>query len=262
MEFSNNDYGYQAELHDSVGFKRSAVGDLSIGSLIGDAWSLTRDNLLETVGGMLLVFGITYGVQMVMTIGIYIALLGGMLAFGGLAEVIGPEAAGILAMVAGGFGYMLLIAVMMAIQALAFGVYQMLWLKVIRGQDQKINYVAALKSIMLPLMLSSVIVFGATMAGMLAFVIGAYVVALGLIMTTYLIVDHQASAMEAAKGSWKLMDGHKLQMFVLALALGGVNLVGMLACGIGMMVTVPLSIGTIALFYNRIARAGNAYLNH
>ena len=103
--------------------------------------------------------------------------------------------------------------------------------------------------------------FAATMAGSLALLIGAYVVMLGLIFTPYIIFDWGLPATQALRESWNVMRGHKVQLLVLFFALFAVNMLGLLTCGAGMLVTIPVSVGAMTLFYDRIARPGNVFLH-
>ncbi len=240
--------------------QRAEPGDVSVGVLISDAWQLVRANPLETVGGFVAVMGIIYGMQFVFTIGIYAAVAVLMFGFIALGEVIGQDAAGVLAIIGGGFGYMTMVATMVVLQTLALAVYQMFWLKIVRGQTESIRFGQVLRYAAAPLALSALLTTIATMVGMLGLIIGAYIVMLGLMFTQTIVWDHRLGAVDAMKRSWTLMDGNKLQLFVLMLAVTLLNIAGAMMCGVGMFVTAPLSVGVIVSFYDRIATPGNAYL--
>ncbi len=249
----------QPELHDS--YARDIAGDLSIGGLIGDSWSLIKEHTVETVGGFLLAMGVVYGLQAVITIGIYALMLGGMLAFTLAVEVVGESVATVFAVIGGVFGYSIFLTLIVVVQGLAFAAYQAMWLKLVRGESRKMDFAGFFRAFALPLTLGSLLQLCAAMVGSLALLIGAYVVMLGLFFMPFLVFDWGLTARQALSASWKLSSGYKLNLLVLMLALCGVNMLGMVTCGAGMLVTLPLSVGTFALFYDRIARPGNVYLD-
>ena len=247
-------------VNEYTSIKRGAAGDLSPTTLISEAFEHLKQKPVEIVGGFLLAMGVLYAIQGVFTVAIYALIFGGVLAMTALSEVIGPDAAGILALISGGFAYMIMLATIVVLQTYAMAVYQMFWMKIVRGQADKVQYARVLRRCAIPLAMSALLVTGATLLGSLALIIGAYIVMLGLMFTSTIIWDHGTSAVDAMKKSWEVMSGHKLQMFLLVLLLCVLNLVGMLMCGFGMLVTAPVSMGALATFYNRIAVAGNAYL--
>lgn len=65
----------------------------------------------------------------------------------------------------------------------------------------------------------------------------------------YLLVDRDVTAAESLKLSWKIMDGRIMQFLALVLTLWLVNLCGLLAMGIGLFITVPLTYVSTAVYY-------------
>lgn len=244
---------------DEVALGKAATQSLGAFDLLGDSWNLVKDKLLETVGGLLLAFGVAGGVQMALSIGMYVFLMGGMV--GGIA--LGEANSGIGAAVMFGgmaIAYLAMIIAMIVTQTLAMAAYQLFLLRVVRGQSTSFSDLKAIKPVIVPLLGSTILTFFAAFAGSMLLVIPGIILTLGFAMTTYVILDKNLGAVEAMKASWRIMSGHKLQFFVLGLALSLLNIVGMMACGLGTLLTMPMGMVAIAMFYNRIAEAGNAYI--
>jgi Protein of unknown function (DUF975) len=78
-------------------------------------------------------------------------------------------------------------------------------------------------------------------AGFLLLVVPGVIAALGLGFAPYLVVDRGMGPIEALKQSWHLTKGYKWPLLGLALALVGLNLLGVAALIVGLLVTVPIS---------------------
>jgi hypothetical protein len=81
----------------------------------------------------------------------------------------------------------------------------------------------------------------AVFVGLLLFIVPGVIAAIGLCFAPYLVVDRARGPVEALKESWDLTKGHKWQLFLLGLALVGLNLLGMLALVVGLLVSGPVS---------------------
>ena len=73
----------------------------------------------------------------------------------------------------------------------------------------------------------------------------------GLALWQYLVIDQGQGAVEALKGSWSLTMGSKVDIFVLILVAGLINTVGVLFCGLGLLVSLPVTgLATALVFEN------------
>lgn len=73
----------------------------------------------------------------------------------------------------------------------------------------------------------------------------------GLALWQYLVIDQGQGAVEALKGSWALTMGSKVDIAVLLLVIGLINTVGVLACGVGLLVSLPVTgLATALVFEN------------
>ena len=97
-----------------------------------------------------------------------------------------------------------------------------------------------------------------TYIGFILCIIPGVIASLGLAMTQPVIIDQNLAPVDAMKRSWEVMKPHLGSLFVLNLMLGLVNILGALLCGLGLFVTVPMSIVSIALVYRDLFGAGGS----
>ena len=72
-------------------------------------------------------------------------------------------------------------------------------------------------------------------------------------MYQFVIVDKDPSdLLGGLSQSRQVTGGHKLQLLVLVVAIGGLNIVGMLGCCVGYIFTVPLSQLLMVVAYMRM----------
>lgn len=91
-----------------------------------------------------------------------------------------------------------------------------------------------------------------------ALVIPAFIKGYSYAMTPYVLKDKFSAgqtdigATEAITESRKLMDGHKMDLFILDLSFIGWGLLGIITCGIGFIWIVPYYRQTKANFYRSL----------
>jgi len=89
--------------------------------------------------------------------------------------------------------------------------------------------------------------------GLLLCVVPGYIVAYGLSLAGFLIVDQDLSGVDALKRSWELTKGHKVNIFIFHLIGIAVALAGELACLIGLyLVSIPMTFIGATYVYLRI----------
>jgi uncharacterized membrane protein len=88
--------------------------------------------------------------------------------------------------------------------------------------------------------------------GLLLFIIPGVVLALKFQFYDYFIIDKKAGIMESIEKSGKLTEGVLMDLFLFALALFGINLLGFLFVGIGLLVTMPISMVARAHVYRQL----------
>ena len=85
--------------------------------------------------------------------------------------------------------------------------------------------------------LLAIIVF----VGLLLLVVPGVIAAVGLGFSPYLVIDRAKGPIEALKESWRITKGHKWQLFLLGLVIIGINILGLLALVVGLLVSIPVS---------------------
>ncbi|OGG58142.1 hypothetical protein A2853_01340 [Candidatus Kaiserbacteria bacterium RIFCSPHIGHO2_01_FULL_55_17] len=77
--------------------------------------------------------------------------------------------------------------------------------------------------------------------GFILLIVPGIIAALAFIFTPYLIVERKLWPIEAMKESARITKGHRWQLFLLSLALIGLNILGALALFVGLLVSIPVS---------------------
>jgi len=93
----------------------------------------------------------------------------------------------------------------------------------------------------------------------LLFVIPGIIKAFSYSMAMYILAENpEIGALEAINRSKAMMDGHKMELFVLELSFIGWHLLGMVTLGIAYVWVIPYISATTANFYNSIKNTVNA----
>ncbi len=122
-------------------------------------------------------------------------------------------------------------------------------LKVLRGRQAEFGELFGGFSHFWPIVIANVLTIIAVVVGLALLVIPGIIIALGLSQWMLLIMDQNVSGMEALKGSWRMMQGYKWPYFLMGLIFLGVNILGILALGLGLLVTIPFTITAYCAFY-------------
>jgi hypothetical protein len=99
---------------------------------------------------------------------------------------------------------------------------------------------------------TSVLVGIAVMLGFIALIVPGVVLALMFSFAGFAVIDRKLDPIEAMKESARLTTGAKPELLGLALLLLALNLAGVLALGVGLLVTVPMSFIAAARVYRRL----------
>lgn len=83
--------------------------------------------------------------------------------------------------------------------------------------------------------------------------IPALVVSLVFGFAFYLVVDKGLSALAALKESARITRGHRFQLFLLLLAVIGINIVGLAALLVGLFVTIPVTVLAMVHAYRTLS---------
>jgi uncharacterized membrane protein len=91
------------------------------------------------------------------------------------------------------------------------------------------------------------------LAGTILLVIPGIVWAYTYMYAPLLVVDEKLSPTKALAASRKLVAGQRLNLFVWSLALLGVNIVGALCLGVGLLLTIPTTFYAWVYVYGKLA---------
>jgi uncharacterized membrane protein len=106
-----------------------------------------------------------------------------------------------------------------------------------------------LKNFLIGSIIYTLIVIG----GLILLIVPGIIWAIKYSYFSYLIVDKNLEPMEAIRKSGQITDGHKMELFIFALALGGINILGALIFGIGLIITLPVSYLAYAYVYRKLS---------
>jgi len=90
--------------------------------------------------------------------------------------------------------------------------------------------------------------------GFIALVVPGIIIAVGLEFVPYVVIERGLGPIDSIKEAWQITKGHKWQLFLLLLALLGLNFLGAVALVIGLLVTIPISLLALAHAYRTLTR--------
>lgn len=89
--------------------------------------------------------------------------------------------------------------------------------------------------------------------GLVVFIVPGVILALGLWMGRWYLVDQQLGPIEALKASWTATDGHKGNLFLLYLLGGLLGVAGAMACCVGIFPAQAVILLAEAIVYQRLS---------
>ena len=129
--------------------------------------------------------------------------------------------------------------------------YISLYLSILRGKTPTFEgSISAVTENIGTKFVSTLLVMLYTFLWSLLFIIPGIIKSYSYAMTPYILLDRpELSATDAIKESEKMMDGHKMDLFILDLSFIGWVLLSMLTCGILVLYVEPYMMATKAAFY-------------
>lgn len=80
-----------------------------------------------------------------------------------------------------------------------------------------------------------------TIVGLFLLIIPGVIFAVGVCFAQYLILEQAVTPQQALRLSWERTRGHKQTLALFLLALLGINMLGVIALGAGVLVTIPVT---------------------
>lgn len=119
-----------------------------------------------------------------------------------------------------------------------------------------IRQVEAMKPLFIPYLLGSILFSVMIGVGMILLVVPGVYLAVRYQFMPYLIIDKGMQPMDALRAAGELTRGSWLDLFVLLLCIVGINFVGALLFGLGLLITVPVTFIAHARVYRSFMPAG------
>ncbi len=112
----------------------------------------------------------------------------------------------------------------------------------------------------LPVLGAIVIQSVIVLIGLVLLIIPGIIASVLLGYTQFAVIDKKMMPVEAVRESYRLTRPHLLQLFLFTLALAVLNIVGLLALGVGLLVTIPVSLIAMASVYRKLITAQESVL--
>ena len=94
-----------------------------------------------------------------------------------------------------------------------------------------------------------------TILGLIFFIIPGFIIAIGYGFYAFFIIDQNVNPFRAFKDSWQITKNHKAKLLIYTLCLFLLNLLGFLTLGIGLLITLPISITSLTYLYRTLSQA-------
>ena len=127
------------------------------------------------------------------------------------------------------------------------------YLKFVRGEELSLDLLKKYYPFFIKLLLIDLLIFVFTLLWSLLFIIPGIIAAIGYSMSFFIAIDkEELDAMETVKESKRIMNGHKLDYFVLQLSFIGWILLAPFTLGILYIWLIPYMTVAEVLFYEEI----------
>jgi uncharacterized membrane protein len=104
-------------------------------------------------------------------------------------------------------------------------------------------------------LLGALILSAGQMIGFLLLIIPGIIVCVRFGFFGFILIEEKLDPISALKKSWHMTTGYFWSIFWFGIILGLVNLLGMMALGVGLLITVPLSVLCAGYVYEKIKSA-------
>lgn len=92
----------------------------------------------------------------------------------------------------------------------------------------------------------------ATFVGFVFLIIPGVIIAVRLRYFGYAIIEKKMGIIDSLKESYRLTKGQTWHLFLFALALCGINILGFIPVGLGLLITIPISIIAVAYVWEKL----------
>lgn len=128
-------------------------------------------------------------------------------------------------------------------------------LDLVDGKDAQLGDLFSQSQLFWKFLLATVVYAVVLVVGFILLIIPGIYFSLKYGFFGYILVDHpELSAMESLSESARLTEGIRWQLFVFSLALIGINILGAIVFGIGLLYTLPVSIMAYTALYRSLTK--------
>ncbi|MCL5439210.1 MAG: DUF975 family protein [Patescibacteria group bacterium] len=128
-----------------------------------------------------------------------------------------------------------------------------IYLKFIDGQKPKYSDLFSYYRLFFKYLIGSILSGLIVLAGFILLIVPGIIWSIKYQFTTYLIVDKDMSPVAALKKSGAITKGSKWNLFLFGLLLGLINILGVIALGVGLFITIPITMLATAYVYRKLS---------
>lgn len=208
-------------------------------SALGEAWAMVQQQM-----GTWIVTAIIY---------LVVSLI-----LNAISGIFGPRV--VDGQVSGGvpiLAFLLRIVTLVVVSIMLSGMYRMA-LKQLRGQSISPGDIFSATDVLPAVVGASILSSIAIGIGTLLCIIPGIILAGLLMLTTPIIVDQRVGAIAGLTMSLNALKPHMISALIFIIVLGLIVLVSMIPCGLGLLVTLPMSVLAGAIIYRDFFDNGNA----
>lgn len=216
---------------------------ISIGQAFSHGWKTFAKRPLFFVGVLFLLFFVTLVIQMP----------------GLVLDLVTPDtlenadAAGVSVLLLGAWGAIVFALLSWVVQQyLSIGVIR-ITLDAVSGRPYSLKSLLLDPMVFVNVLLASIVAGALAFLGFLALIIPGIYISLALSPVVYVILDQKVGPIDAVQRCWHLTKGNRGWLFLFGLASFGINVLGILALGVGLLVTVPFTWLAMADVYRQLA---------
>jgi len=208
-------------------------------NVIGEAWALFQQDVATWILAALIYVGIVFAINFCFGL-----LIGG-------AEAVSSSASRPSFFTFSAFFGLRLVVNLASYVISVFlmgGMYRMA-VKKLRNNPIQVSDIFSVGDVLPALLLGAFLVGLASGVGFILCIIPGLIIGGLLMFTIPLIVDRHLGAIDAMGQSWNALKGDLLNATLFFLVVSILGVIGALACGVGILVTIPLLVLSIALAY-------------
>jgi len=127
-------------------------------------------------------------------------------------------------------------------------------LRFVDGDRGELVDLFATFSLLVSYLIASILVGLVTSVGFILLIVPGIIWGIRFQFFGWVIVDKNVGPFEAMQQSWEMTRGSAWNLFLLWLLLAGINILGLIALAVGLLVTIPRTMLTVGHVYRQLGR--------